>query len=139
MSQHYDNPDTCCYNFASMDFGAASGVTEHRIAGPRGKTGKVREVGVILSEIAAWTTTDGLVNVGTAADIDAYALLSITTATAINTVFSSADDTDAIIKDSNGIDTVTIPADGAVLVTLTEGTGGSLTGIGNPYVIIDWF
>lgn len=132
MSQHYDNPDTYCYNFAAMDFGAAAGVTEHRIAGPAGKKGKLREIGVILSEIAAWTTTDGLVNVGTAADIDAFGLLSITTATAINTVFNTKDDTDAIID-------ADIPANTAVLVTLTEGTGGSLTGIGNPYVVIDWF
>jgi len=132
MSQHYDNPDTCCYYLGNMDFGAASGVTEHRIAGPAGKQGKLREISVTLSEIAAWTTTDGLVNVGTAADIDAFGLLSITTATAINTVFNTADDTDAIID-------ADIPANTAVLVTLTEGTGGSLTGIGDVMVIIDWF
>ena len=137
--QGYDNPVTTMYNFPNMDFGAAAGDTVHRIAGPTGKKGKVREVGVVISEATVFATTLGQVKVGSAADDDAYALLNIATSTALNAVFNSADDTDAIIKASNNIDTVDITADTAILVTLVEGTGASLAGQGHPYVIIDWF
>ena len=143
MSQHYDNPDTCCYNFAVMDFGAAAGNTVHRIGGPAGKKGKLREVGVAVSEAFVTVTTLAQVQVGTAADNDAYGLLNIPTGSAVNTVVNSTDDTDAIIKDTSGTavpnPTVDIPAETCVLVTLVEGTGGGLTGQGNPYVIIDWY
>ena len=139
MGQYYDNPDTCTYNFALMDFGAAAGATTHRIGGPAGKKGKVREIGVAVAEAFVTVTTLAHVQVGTAADLDAYGKLNIPTGSAINTVVNSTDDTDAIIKESNSIDTVTIPAETCVVITLTEGTGGGLTGQGNPYVIIDWF
>lgn len=128
----YDNPVTCMYNFANMDFGAAAGTTTHRISGPTGYTGTLKEVGVCTSEATVFATTLGTVEVGTASDADAYGKLNIATGTAINTTFNSADDTDAIISAS-------IPADTCVLVTLTEGTGAGLTGQGNPYVIIDWY
>lgn len=132
MSQHYDNPDTLCYNFASMDFGAAAGVTTQRIAGPAGKQGRLREIGVCLSEATVFATTLGMIKVGTAADLDAYGLLNIPDASAVNTVVNSADDTDAIIS-------AAIAADAMVTVTLVEGTGAGLTGIGDPYIVIDWF
>lgn len=127
----YEQPMQAMYNFASMDFGAAAGTTIHRISGPTGHVGKLREIGVCLSEATVFATTLGFVEVGTAADADAYGKLQIPTASAINTTVNTADDTDAVIASS-------IPADTCILVTLTEGTGAGLTGIGNPYVIIDW-
>ncbi len=140
MSQHYDNPDTLCYNFANMDFGDTAGVTTHRIGGPSGKKGKLREIGVGVSEAFLDDATFAMVKVGTTADIDAYGLLNIPDGSAINTLVSTTDDTDAIIKDSNGIDTVTIPAETMVVVTLVEGTDGTgVTGKGDPFVVIDWF
>jgi len=73
------------------------------------------------------------VQVGIIGDLDEHAKLNITDGTAINTVFNSGDDTDAIIE-------ADIAADACLQVTLTEGTDGSgVTGQGQPYVIIDWF
>ena len=128
----YSNPRTCMYNFPEMDFGAAAGNTTHYIAGPNGMQGRVLEVGVTTTEATVFATTLGMVEVGTAADLDAYALLNIATATATKTIFNSKDDTDAIIS-------ADIPADTTTAVTLIEGTGTGLAGKGYPYVIVDWF
>lgn len=128
----YSNPINAVYNFANMDFGAAAGTTIHRIAGPAGMAGRLREVGVCISEATVFATTLGTVEVGTASDADAYAKLNIPTSSALNATINTADDTDAIIEPD-------IPADTTLLVTLTEGTGAGLAGQGNPYVIIDWF
>lgn len=127
----YDNPQTCMYNFPNMDFGAAAGATTHSISGPTGKKGVLKEIGVVTTEATVFATTLGHVQVGTSGDLDAYGKLNIATGTADNTTFNSADDTDAIIS-------AQIPADTAVHVTLTEGTGAGLAGQGYPYVIIDW-
>lgn len=128
----YDNPMSCMYNFANMDFGAAAGTTIHRISGPTGHKGVLKEIGVVLGEATVFATTLGFVEVGSASDADAYGKLQIPTASAVNTTVNTADDTDAIIS-------AAIAADACVLVTLTEGTGAGLTGQGNPYVIIDWY
>ena len=119
------------YNFPNMDFGAASGATVHRIAGPAGKVGVLKEIGVVVSEATVFASTLGSVAVGIAADADEFGILNIPTASAQNAVVNTGVDTDAIID-------ADIPADTAVLVTLTEGTGASLAGQGYPYVIIDW-
>lgn len=144
MSQHYDNPDTLCYNFPNFDFGGVAGDTVHSLGGPAGKKGKLREVGVATTEVFACDATNAFVKVGTSADDDAYGLLTIADLTADNTVFNSGDDTDAIIKDTTSTaipqPTVDIPAGTNVHVTLVEGTDGTaVTGQGYPYVIIDWF
>jgi hypothetical protein len=128
----YDNPQSMIHNFANMDFGAAAGATTHRICGPAGKKGRLVDIGVALSEATVFATTLGHIQVGTAADADAYGKLNIATGQAINTVYNSSDDTDAIID-------ADIPADTVVVVTLTEGTGAGLTGQGAPMVAIDWY
>ncbi len=128
----YSEATHSTYEFANMDFGAAAGATYHRISGPTGKQGRLKEVGVVLGEATVFATTPGIVEVGTAADPDAYAKLNIATAQAANTTFNSGDDSDAIID-------ADIAADACVVVKLTEGTGAGLTGQGNPYVMIDWF
>ncbi len=129
----YDNADQSIDKFTLFDFGGSVGSsTVYRIFGPAGKVGKLRDIGVATSEICAWTGTDGLIQVGTTADPDAYGQLNIATGTATNTVFNSLDDTDAIID-------ADIPANSIVVITLTEGTGGTETGQGIPIVVIDWF
>ena len=129
----YSQPWTCMYNFPVMDFGATAGVTTHQIAGPAGKKGRLIEVGIITTEAFLDDTLEAAVEVGIIGDLDEHAKLNITDGTAINTVFNSGDDTDAIID-------ADISADTALQVTLTEGTDGSgVTGQGQVYVIIDWF
>ncbi len=129
----YATPMTCMYNFPNMDFGAAAGATTHNIAGPAGRKGRLREIGVVTTEAFADDTAEAHVQVGIIGDLDEHGKLNITDLTAINTVFNSKDDTDAIID-------ADIAADTTVVVTLTEGTDGTgVTGQGAPYVIIDWY
>ena len=129
----YSNPKTCMYNFPNMDFGATAGNTTHPIAGPAGKKGRLIEVGIISTEAFLDDATAAQVLVGIVGNTDAYAALNIADGTAINTIFNSGDDTDAIID-------ADIPADTTTLVTLVEGTDGTgVTGQGYPYVIIDWY
>ena len=128
----YDNPIHGVYNFAEMDFGASSGTTVHTIAGPAGMKGRLIDIAVGVSEVFETVTTVAHVQVGTSADADAYGKLNIPQASADNTVVNKLDDTDAIIEPD-------IPAGTAVHVTLTEGTGASLTGKGYPTIYIDWF
>jgi hypothetical protein len=116
-----------------MDFGGSSGVTTHRIVPPAGKKGRLLDVGVAVSEATVFASTLGHVQVGISTNLDEYAKLNIATSVADFAAFNTADDTDAIIL-------ADIPADGpAVVVTLTEGTGGGLAGKGFPTVIIGWY
>lgn len=128
----YDQPLHACYNFPNMDFGASAGATVHTIPGPAGKKGRLIDIAVGVTEVFETVTTVAHVQVGTSADADAYGKLNIPTGAADNTVVNKADDTDAIIA-------ADIPADTAVHVTLTEGTGAGLTGQGYVSVYIDWF
>jgi hypothetical protein len=129
----YDKQLAMCYNFAEMDFGAASGATVHTICGPLGKQGRLLDIAVATSEVFACDATVASVAVGTSADADAYGLLNIADGTADNAVFNSVDDTDAVIA-------ADIPANTAIHVTLTEGTDSTaVTGKGFPMVFINWF
>lgn len=128
----YDQPIHGVYNFPNMDFGASSGATVHTIPGPAGKKGRLIDIAVGITEATVFATTLGSVAVGTSADADAYGILNIPTAAADNTVVNKLDDTDAIIA-------ADIPAETAVHVTLTEGTGAALAGQGYVSVYIDWY
>lgn len=129
----YSNPLTCMYNFPSFDFGTVATPITHSIAGPSGMKGRLREIGVAVTEVFACDATNAQVDVGTSADGDAFGRLNIPDLSADNTVVNSGDDTDAIID-------ADIPADTCVHVTCTDGTDGTaVTGQGYPYVIIDWF
>lgn len=127
----YDNPTSFRYDFPLMDFGAAAGTTTHAIKGPSGKKGRITNIGVSLSEATVFATTTGKVEVGLTGTLAAYGQLNIPTASAIKTTVDVTVDTNAVIAD--------IPADTQVLVTLTEGTGAGLTGIGNPFLEVNWF
>ena len=119
-----------------FDFGAAAGSGTKYVAGPKGKRGRIHEIIFACEEATVFATTLGMVKVGDGTDDDAYALLNIPTATAALAKVIGAngygDDPDAIIAD--------IPdTEGAIVVTLVEGTGAGLTGIGNVYIVIDWY
>jgi hypothetical protein len=128
----YDEPIHSAYNFPNMDFGAAAGVTTHKIPVPAGYKGKLRDISVAVTEVFETVTTLGIVQVGIAADLDEYGQLNIPTGAANNTVVNKTDDTDVIIEDD-------IAAETCIIVTLTEGTGAALTGQGYVTVYIDWY
>lgn len=117
----YSTPTTGTYRFPAQTL--TTGATLGRIIGPKGKHGRVNAVGVVVTTgvtVAATTVT-----VGTEADVDAYASLTVPVTAANLGV--------------NGPTLVSgheLPADTIVAVA----TGGGCTaGAGDILVIIDWY
>lgn len=128
----YSTPMRGHCHIESHDFGADTD-TSYYFSGPAGYAGKLRSISVSTKEAFACTTTPARVYVGTAADPDAYGLLNIADETAINVVYNSEDDTDAIIDDD-------IPADTQVIIKLTQSVDNAAdTGQGSVDVFIDWY
>jgi hypothetical protein len=127
----YSDPDRRTYSFGIHDFGAGS--ESLSITGPKGKTGTLVAIHAAATETFNAVTTAANIQVGTAADPDAYALFNL--GTLADTDSASTDDgttdTDAIISAS-------IPADTQVEVTFTAPTGGTPAGMAAVTVIIDW-
>lgn len=127
----YSDADRRQYSFGEHDFGNAG--ESLSITGPKGKGGRLIAVHVAATETFTATTTAGRVDVGTAADTDAYASFNL--GTLADTDSASTDDgttdTDAIID-------ADIPADTQVEVTFVAPTGGTPAGKGFVSIIIDW-
>lgn len=131
----YDNPMTIAYSWAAHDFGAGAATNEVR--GPAGKRGLVKDIILYdVTETFTDTTTSGYVQVGTAADPDAYAELDCLVTAAAATASAAAVTTETA---TNFIGTTTITADSLVQVKFVSPTGGAPAGIGSVQVIIDWF
>lgn len=132
----YDKPNRQRYGFGQVN--AASGST-YRLKGPRGKAGRVHDVGfddVTIGFTAV--TTDAKVSVGTAGSpalfagpLSMGAIAAPSGGKSIRTSAQSAADRDAAIPNK-------IPADTEVVVTVTAPTGGTPAGTGRLFVIIDW-
>lgn len=116
----YDNPTTCTYRFPAIS--VVSAATLGRIIGPAGKTGRIVDVGYVVT--TGVTVADSNLIVGSAADTDAYATLAVPVAAA------NAADNGATI----GV-TDTIPADTLVLV---GSAGGATAGAVDALITIDW-
>ena len=127
----YSDPNRLCYSFGEIDFGAGGEVLS--ITGPAGKSGLLRSIHVAASETFTDDTTEGAVQVGTAADPDAYAAFNLGTLADTDSAASDdgSTDTDAIIDER-------IPADTQVEVTCVAPTGGTPAGKGYVTVVIDW-
>lgn len=127
----YADPDRRQYSFGPIDFGAGGEVVS--ITGPKGKAGTLKAIHVMATETFTTTTTAGRVDIGTAADTDAYASFNL--GALADTDSASTDDgttdTDAVIS-------ADIPADTQVEVTCVAPTGGTPAGIGYVSIIIDW-
>lgn len=124
----YDNPLTITYTYALHDFGAGS--AENFLVGPSGMRGRVREICVNVTETFTADTTAGFVRVGTAADNDLYAELSMGT--------QAADTALAATTQSGALKAVQITGDQQVEVNFVAPTGGTPAGIGDVYITIDW-
>lgn len=125
----YDNPITITYSLGEHDFGAGGDALA--IKGPTGKSGRLVDIGVMVTETFTATTTAGFVRLGTAADPDAYAELNMATA-ADTDYWNIQDDTDAIIDKF-------LPADTQVEVALVAPTGGVPAGKGYVNITVDWY
>lgn len=131
MSYPHGRPIT--YMGISTDFGAGTG-TAWSIKGPKGKVGRIVDIGVThISEAFACDSTEAAVLVGTSGDADANAKLNITDGTAATDVFNTVDDTDAIINEF-------LDADTQYEVTHVQSVDGSAAaGIAYPYVVVEWY
>lgn len=134
----YDNPNRVTYMFGTFDFGGAADDT-FVIKGPKGKQGRLWDYGVQgTTEVFNGATITPKIAVGTAADPDAYGdelvlhALADASATSIRSLYAEQDATFATYMLN-----VDLPANTAVVVTCTAATG-SPTGMGVPYIVIDW-
>lgn len=134
----YDAPNRVKYSFGIFDFGGTPD-TVFVIKGPKGKEGQLWDYGVEgTTEVFNGATITPKIAVGTTADPDAYGDelvlhgLADDSATGIRILY-----TDTETGFSTYMLNRVLPRNTAVAVTCTVATG-SPTGMGVPYVIIDW-
>lgn len=127
----YDQPRTVTHPLPGTehDFGAGAGAVSFK--GPKGKKGRIIDVGVYVTETFTADTTPGYVRVGTASDPDAYAQLQMDAA-AITDTWNTVDDPDAILNEA-------LPADTQIEVAFVAPTGGTPAGKGHPYIVVEWY
>lgn len=93
----YDNLKVVAYTFGSWDFGDGATVDVRTFRLPPGYKGRLLSVGVSVTETFACAVTDAILEVGTIADPNAYASVTIPDGTADLDFFDQTDDTDAVI------------------------------------------
>jgi len=125
----YDKGEMITYNLGLHDFAAAGDALA--IKGPPGKTGRIVDIGVAVTEVFNEVTTPAYVRLGTGADPDAYAELNMGSA-ADTDYWNTIDDPDAIIVEA-------LPADTQIEVALVANTGGTPTGIGHVHISVLWY
>lgn len=126
----YDKVKTLQVSLPTFDFGGGAAETMSWRC-PTEYNARIIKIGVMITEVFACDTTNGTFELGTAADSDAYALLSIPDGSSDNDCFDETDDTDAIIS-------ANIAAGALVRITLTNGTDSSaVTGQGVPFFIVE--
>ena len=69
----YDNPTVCTYRFPAVAVTAAA--TLGRLIGPAGKTGRIVDIGYVVT--TGVTVAASNLIVGSAADPDAYATIAV--------------------------------------------------------------
>jgi hypothetical protein len=127
----YSLPDRRSYTFPNVDYGA--GDSAQSIQGPKGKSGRLIDIHLSVTETFNSVTTDANTQVGTAADPNAYALFNQGDAAATDSV-SGQDG----VTDTDWLIDAAIPADTQVEVTFTAPTGGTPAGIATTTIWIDW-
>jgi hypothetical protein len=143
----YENPNYETYVFEPFDYGGASGARVDKIRGPKGKQGRIIDVGVcsITEDFAG--TTSATIAVGNASDADAYVeefALNGGTGTIVLGAKSIRSTYDPIANKAawdalmlNGSPYPVVPADTTLYVTSTEAATGP-TGQGSPFIIVAW-
>lgn len=128
----YDETKHMAITLPLFDFGGGAAET-YSLRLPTGWKARLVKIGVAITEVFATDSSTGSVQIGTAADANAYASLSIPDAAPDNDFYDETDDTDAIIAEN-------IAADTLIRVTLTNGTdAGTVTGQGIPILEFELF
>jgi len=137
----YSNPNRIAYMFGNFDFGGGADQS-FKLIGPKGKKGRLWDYGVQdVNEAMNGDTLDPTIAIGNSSDPDAYGE-EFTLSNADNvpkTVRSTYDEATELATFDNFILDGDIPADTVVYVTCAAATGSNLTGMGHPFVVIDWF
>jgi hypothetical protein len=128
---------TINHPLATADLGAGANTTTEIVAPPGVQRGRIKDMGLLVTEVFADDLTEASVDLGDGSDADRYASLKITDGTAAGKVFTIVDDPDAIIEADIVVSDLT---NRELVVTYVQGTDGTaVTGQGTPYVTIDWF
>jgi len=121
----YSNPNRLSYTFGEEDIADAARALSVR--GPTGKDGRLVGVSISATETFNAVTLPAHLLIGTAADTDAYADITIGPLAATDSMFSG-------YLDRN----VTIPKDTQIEITEVANTGGTPAGKAYFTVTIDW-
>ena len=121
----YSIPNRLSYTFGEEDIADAARALSVR--GPVGKDGRLVAVSISATETFTATTLAGHLLIGTAADTDAYADITIGTLAATDSLFSG-------YLDRN----ITIPKDTQIEITPVAPTGGTPAGKAYFTITIDW-
>ena len=121
----YDERHFMRATLPNYDFGATAD-EEYSFRLPTGFRAKLIKVGVMVTEDFVSTSTNAFVQLGTAADNDAYAQLEVANGASDIDCYDETDDTDAIIS-------AEIAANTLLEVNLLQAYAGSPTGQGMPF------
>lgn len=153
MTAFYDNPITTSHTITTVDTGTP--IADTKIYMPSGKTHcRIVEVAFrVTTETTVCTSTDAQINLGIAADPDEFASLDIGNALATPVTVSSTQQTDVFIGTDNGTssgpywtgspDVVNLGAQGYnvgyIEVVALAGAGGTVAGIGDVSLTLQWW
>jgi hypothetical protein len=148
--QSYARPDTRHYKSAVGAFGATT-ATESYI-GPKGKKGIVRDIEVLLTADAVGSSAVPEIDVGSSSGDVSYARFRLGTSATAGLAATSTPirarsqvtgngsaQTNSSFTGYVALETASIPADTAFVITNKQGSGGSPAGTGYSVVTIDWF
>lgn len=131
----YENAVTLNYSYNAQDIGA--GDITKKIRPPRGATrGRVESIHLYASETFTQTTTQALVQVGVASDLDAYAELGCGALAAAATL-SESDQAGVLVND--GQFDLSQETEDELTLTMVAPTGGTPAGIADVDLAISWF
>lgn len=122
----YSSEQFITYSFGGQDFADAADTFSFKL--PEGKQGRLVDVSISAYETFNATTTEAFLDIGTAADADAYAHCGLGTTADTDTYLASANAGDII--------SATIPAGTQVEVTMVANTGGTPAGKGVINIIV---
>jgi len=125
----YDKLHLVAITLPNYDFGGAAD-EEYSFRLPAGYKARLVKIGVMVTEAFVSTSTNAMLQLGTASDTDKYAQLAIANGAADVDCYDETDDTDAIL-------TADIPANTLLEVNLLQAYAGSPTGQGIPYFVFE--
>ena len=127
----YSDPRPYTYSFGEIDFGALSTDERLVITGPSGKQGTIKEVLVSATETFTSDTTEGAVNLGSAAAGAQYVAMGLGTLANANDQRMTDTAADLVLE--------AVPADTDIHVTFVAPTGGTPAGKGFVQIMIEWY